>query len=42
MSVATIDENGQPYQRIVLLKYFDDKELVFHTNLGSRKAQQLA
>ncbi len=42
MCVATVDKNRQPYQRIVLLKYFDDKGLVFYTNLGSRKAQQLA
>lgn len=42
MCVATVDENGQPYQRIVLLKHVDDKGLVFFTNLGSRKAQQLA
>ncbi|CAM3551838.1 pyridoxamine 5'-phosphate oxidase [Rouxiella silvae] len=42
MCVATVDENGQPYQRIVLLKHFDEKGMVFFTNLGSRKAQQLA
>ncbi|MCI1679098.1 MAG: pyridoxamine 5'-phosphate oxidase [Ewingella americana] len=42
MVVATVDENGQPYQRIVLLKHYDEKGLVFYTNLGSRKAQQLA
>lgn len=42
MCVATVDDTGQPYQRIVLLKHFDDKGLVFYTNLGSRKAQQLA
>ena len=41
MVVATVDENGQPYQRIVLLKHYDDKGLVFYTNMGSRKAQQL-
>lgn len=42
MCVATVDTNGQPYQRIVLLKHYDDQGLVFYTNLGSRKAQQLA
>lgn len=42
MTVATVDEQGQPYQRIVLLKHYDDNGLVFYTNLGSRKAQQLA
>lgn len=25
MVVATVDENGQPYQRIVLLKHYDEK-----------------
>ncbi|MFC3395417.1 pyridoxamine 5'-phosphate oxidase [Brenneria rubrifaciens] len=42
MSVATVDEQGQPYQRIVLLKHYDEKGLVFYTNLGSRKARHLA
>lgn len=41
MSVATVDQQGQPYQRIVLLKHFDERGMVFYTNLGSRKAQQL-
>lgn len=42
MCVATVDADGQPFQRIVLLKHFDDEGMVFYTNLGSRKAQQLA
>ncbi|STL57912.1 pyridoxamine 5'-phosphate oxidase [Escherichia coli] len=25
MVVATVDEHGQPYQRIVLLKHYDEK-----------------
>lgn len=41
MVVATVDERGQPYQRIVLLKHYDEKGLVFYTNLGSRKAHQI-
>ncbi|UCB31144.1 pyridoxamine 5'-phosphate oxidase [Duffyella gerundensis] len=41
MSVATVDAQGQPYQRIVLLKHFDAQGMIFYTNLGSRKAQQL-
>ncbi len=41
MSIATVDENRQPYQRIVLLKYFDEKGLVFYTSLASRKGKQL-
>ena len=40
--VATVDEDGQPWQRIVLLKQFDDDGFVFFTNLESRKATHLA
>ncbi len=42
MVVATVDESGQPFQRIVLLKRFDDGGFVFFTNLESRKSQQIA
>lgn len=42
MSLATVDDNGQPWQRIVLLKLFDDKGFVFFTNYESRKANQIA
>ena len=42
MSLATVDADGQPWQRIVLLKLFDEKGLVFFTNYESRKAQQIA
>lgn len=42
MTVATVDEQGQPWQRIVLLKHFDAQGMVFYTNFGSRKALQLA
>lgn len=41
MTVATVDESGQPFQRIVLLKDVDQNGFVFYTNLGSRKAQQI-
>ncbi|OCH15166.1 MULTISPECIES: pyridoxamine 5'-phosphate oxidase [unclassified Aliivibrio] len=41
MTVATVDKNGQPFQRIVLLKHFDKTGFVFYTNLASRKAQHL-
>ncbi len=41
MTVATVDENGQPFQRIVLLKNVEESGFVFYTNLGSRKAQQI-
>lgn len=40
--LSTVAPNGIPYQRTVLLKYFDRKGLVFFTNYGSRKAQHLA
>lgn len=42
MTVATVDEHGQPSQRIVLLKDVGLEGFVFYTNLGSRKAQELA
>ncbi|WP_445780491.1 pyridoxamine 5'-phosphate oxidase, partial [Shewanella sp.] len=42
MCVATVDATGQPFQRIVLLKRFDDNGFVFFTNLESRKASQIA
>ncbi|MDE1513911.1 MULTISPECIES: pyridoxamine 5'-phosphate oxidase [Vibrio] len=42
MTVATVDENGQPFQRIVLLKNVDDAGFVFYTNLASRKAEHIA
>ncbi|PMH43112.1 pyridoxamine 5'-phosphate oxidase [Vibrio sp. 10N.286.49.B3] len=41
MTVATVDENGQPFQRIVLLKNVDKDGFVFYTNLGSRKAEHI-
>ncbi|MGL6260154.1 pyridoxamine 5'-phosphate oxidase [Vibrio sp. WXL103] len=41
MTVATVDERGQPFQRIVLLKNLTQDGFVFYTNLGSRKAQQI-
>lgn len=41
MTVATVDADGQPSQRIVLLKDVNAEGFVFYTNLGSRKAQEL-
>lgn len=41
MTLATVDAEGQPWQRIVLLKLFDEKGLVFFTNYESRKAKQI-
>jgi len=42
MTLATVDETGMPYQRTVLLKYYDADGFVFFTNYGSRKAKQMA
>lgn len=41
MTIATVDKEGQPSQRIVLLKHLDEKGFVFYTNLKSRKARDL-
>lgn len=41
MSLSTVDEQGQPTVRIVLLKDYDRKGFVFYTNLKSAKARQL-
>ncbi|MDX2464477.1 MAG: pyridoxamine 5'-phosphate oxidase [Porticoccus sp.] len=38
MCLATVDAQGKPWQRTVLLKGFDDQGFMFYTNLGSRKA----
>lgn len=42
MSLATIDEDGRPWQRIVLLKGVAESGFVFYTNYSSDKAQALA
>jgi len=42
MVLATIDADGQPWQRTVLLKLFDEEGLVFFTNYESRKARHMA
>ncbi len=42
VTLATVGENGMPFQRTVLLKYFDEKGFVFFTNYESRKARQMA
>ncbi len=40
--LSTVSPAGSPYQRTVLLKYFDRDGFVFFTNYGSRKAQHMA
>lgn len=42
MCVATVDSTGQPSQRLVLLKDVNTDGFTFYTNLGSRKATELA
>lgn len=42
MTVATVDAEGQPSQRIVLLKQVDSAGFVFYTNYESHKAQDIA
>ena len=38
MCLATVNADGKPWQRTVLLKGFDKRGPMFFTNLGSRKA----
>lgn len=41
MILATVNGKGQPSQRTVLLKYYDDSGFVFFTNFSSRKAEEI-
>jgi pyridoxamine 5'-phosphate oxidase len=42
MSVATVDEDGRPTSRIVLVKQFDARGFTWYTNYESQKGRQLA
>ena len=42
MVAATVSADGQPSQRLVLLKHFDGRGFVFYSNYDSRKALELA
>jgi pyridoxamine 5'-phosphate oxidase len=42
MVLATVDRDGKPSARTVLLKGLDERGLVFYTNQQSRKAEDLA
>ena len=42
VTVATVDEDGRPSARVVLLKGYDPSGFVFYTNTMSRKGRELA
>ena len=42
MTLATVDAEGRPHARIVLLRGFDDRGAVFFTNRQSHKGEDLA
>ncbi len=42
MTVATVDADGRPSARILLIKGVDDRGFVFFTNYESRKGRELA
>src|SRR5665213_868425 len=41
MTLATVDPDGLPNARMVLLKGFDERGFVFYTNLDSPKGREL-
>src|SRR3974390_38792 len=41
MTLATVDDQGQPSARVVLLKGVDERGFIFYTNYGSRKGREL-
>ena len=41
MSIASVDEQGRPSLRMVLLKGYDERGFIFYTNYDSRKGRQL-
>ena len=41
MNIATVDDEGQPSSRVVLLKKLSDEGLVFYTNYNSRKGTEI-
>lgn len=41
MSLATVDDEGRPWQRLVLLKGLSRESFVFYTNFGSDKARAM-
>ena len=41
MVLSTVDTDGQPFQRTVLMKALEENGIVFYTNYKSRKAKQI-
>ncbi|PRD45695.1 pyridoxamine 5'-phosphate oxidase [Phyllobacterium phragmitis] len=41
LALATVDENGMPNVRMVLLKDFDESGFVFYTNYESQKGREI-
>src|SRR5215475_16090548 len=41
MALATVDADGMPNVRMVLLKGFDERGFVFYTNVDSQKGHEL-
>lgn len=41
MCLSSVNSKGKPFQRIVLLKDFNETGMIFYTNLKSRKSKQL-
>src|SRR5437879_13294941 len=42
MTLSTVDADGRPSARVVLLKGIDRRGLVFYTNYTSRKAREIS
>ena len=42
MSLATVDSQGNPRNRMVLLKHLEDEEIGFFTNIESDKADEIS
>jgi pyridoxamine 5'-phosphate oxidase len=42
MTLATVGEDGRPSTRIVLIKGYDERGIVWYTNYESRKGRELA
>ncbi len=42
MTLATVGENGRPSSRVVLIKEYDERGIVWYSNYASRKGRELA